>query len=728
MRATSKKVEKLFRTTTTQEKSHGRKDYARHKEMTAERQRKQSLAGRDIGDLPEVRNPERKARCRESLQAFIEEYIKDENKFNLPWSKQHIEVMQTIEKVIRRGDRFALAMPRGSGKTSILEKAMLWGALYGWRKFLVIIAESSDAAYSIMATIKEEIETNERLQEDFPEVCFPVKCLGRVVQRCQGQHIHGKPTRMQWSSGDRIKFPTIENSPCSGTELVSLGITGQIRGLKTSEDARPDMVLIDDIQSDESASSPDQCKKRLDIIRGTILGLAGAGKSIAAFLTCTVIRKDDVADTLLNPEISPEWHGKRYALLPKMPTNKELWNQYAEIWKSGHREGKGNEPANEFYLKNREALDKGAEAGWESRFNPDEISAIQHGMNLYISNPEAFASEYQNRPLEEELGDTESIKPEQVLNKISGIPRYKVPFEADRLTAFIDVQQDLLFYTVMAFSQDWTAHIIDYGAYPDPKKRYYTLRDAGKSYIGKEGFDAGLQQALEALTKQILGREYEREDGISLNVERCLIDSGWGKSTIGIYNFCSRSEYKHILIASKGVGITADKKPFNEYQRCRGETIGDFWRISSNAKKRAARIIEYDTNFTKSLWRSRLLTPAGMAGNFYIYGEKNKKENHRMLAEQLSAEYSTPTAGKSRRVDVWKCYPNRDNHFLDCVIGCYVGASERGLRMEDIGYKPTTPADQKAPQTPQQRQAKPRPATSPRARKVAIPSKFLARH
>ncbi|MBP5638311.1 MAG: phage terminase large subunit family protein, partial [Victivallales bacterium] len=710
---TSRKVEKFLNGGDASKKA---KEYTQHRSLVAERKRKQSISGRDIGDLPEVKNPARKARCKESLQAFIEEYIRDENKFNLPWSSQHIEVMRIIEKVIRRGDKFALAMPRGSGKTSILEKAMLWGALYGWRKFLVIIAESSDAAYSIMSTIKEEIETNERLQEDFPEVCYPVKCLARVVQRCQGQHIHGKPTRMQWSAGDRIKFPTVERSVCSGTELASLGITGQIRGLKTSEDQRPDMVLIDDIQSDESAASPDQCKKRLDIIRGTILGLAGVGKIIAAFLTCTVIKKDDVADTLLNPEISPEWHGKRYALLPKMPTNREIWNQYAEIWKTGHREERGNAPANAFYLAHRAELDEGAEAGWEARYNPDEISAIQHGMNLYISNPEAFAAEYQNRPLEEELGDKESIRPEQVLARISGVERFKVPFECDRLTAFIDVQQDMLFYTVMAFAQDWTAHVIDYGAYPDPKKHYFTLRDAGVSYVGKDGFDASLQEALGTLTTQILGRSYQREDGLELAVDRCLVDSGWGKSTIGIYNFCARSDFRRVLLASKGVGITADKKPYNEYQRGRGDTIGDFWMIASNRRKRVARVIEYDTNFVKSLWRSRLLTPQGMGGNFYVFGEQGKKEPHRMFAEQLSAEYSTPTAGRSRRVDVWKAYPNRDNHFLDCVVGCYVAASERGLRMEDIGRKSGSDGTEDAPTL----------ADRP-GRRFAIPPEFLVK-
>lgn len=40
--------------------------------------------------------------------------------------------------------------------------------------------------------------------------------------------------------------------------LVTRGITGTLRGLKLGKGGmRPDVVLLDDIQDDESASSPD---------------------------------------------------------------------------------------------------------------------------------------------------------------------------------------------------------------------------------------------------------------------------------------------------------------------------------------------------------------------------------------------------------------------------------------------------------------------------------------
>jgi hypothetical protein len=40
---------------------------------------------------------------------------------------------------------------------------------------------------------------------------------------------------------------------------------------------------------------------------------------------------------------------------------------------------------------------------------------------------------------------------------------------------------------------------------------------------------------LERLTTDYLGREWRRDDGAALRVERCLIDANWGSSTDVVY-------------------------------------------------------------------------------------------------------------------------------------------------------------------------------------------------
>ena len=53
-----------------------------------------------------------------------------------------------------------------------------------------------------------------------------------------------------------------------------------------------------------------------------------------------------------------------------------------------------------------------------------------------------------------------------------------MPVGCNHLTMFIDVQAALLFYVVAAWEDDFTGYVVDYGAYPDQKRPYFTLRDA----------------------------------------------------------------------------------------------------------------------------------------------------------------------------------------------------------------------------------------------------------
>ena len=46
----------------------------------------------------------------------------------------------------------------------------------------------------------------------------------------------------------------------------------------------------------------------------------------------------------------------------------------------------------------REAMDADAAIAWPERFNHDEVSAIQHAMNLRLQDEAAFFAEYQNEP------------------------------------------------------------------------------------------------------------------------------------------------------------------------------------------------------------------------------------------------------------------------------------------------------------------------------------------
>ena len=96
---------------------------------------------------------------------------------------------------------------------------------------------------------------------------------------------------------------------------------------------------------------------------------------------------------------------------------------------------------------------------------------------------------------------------------------------------FIDVQGKLLYWVVCAFADDYTGWIVDYGAFPDQKRRYFSLKDANptfESLYPHAGMEGRIYNALADLTDDKLSRAWQREDGAELYIEKCVIDSAWG--------------------------------------------------------------------------------------------------------------------------------------------------------------------------------------------------------
>ena len=670
----------------TPEETSGARSYEDRRNAERDRQAEQSLAGRDIGPLPEVVNPNRKAACERNFQLFCESYFPET--YALAWSPDHLKVIEKIETAVLRGGLFALALPRGSGKTTITESAALWSMLYGHREFVVLIGATESAALELLDSLKTELEVNERLAEDFPEVCYPVAQLEGIANRCAGQLYKGERTRITWTSNE-IVLPTIEGSRASGIIVRVAGITGRIRGMKfkrsDGRSVRPSLVIIDDPQTSESAGSLEQTRKRVRVLAGDILGLAGPGQKISGIMPCTIIRPGDMADIILNRNTHPDWNGEKTRMVYRFPTNMKLWEEYAEIRAEALRTEGNFQKATEFYLANREAMDAGAEVSWEARFNHDEVSALQHAMNLKFQDEAAFQSEYQNDPLPDDTADDSLLSVDEICAKINGLARRRVPLKCDRLTMFVDVQKALLFYVVIAWAEDFTGAVIDYGSWPDQHRHEYSLADANPSIqtlFPKAGFEGALYAALSALTEECLGREWEREDGAVLKIERALVDANWGQSTDVVYQFCRQSSHAGVILPSHGRYVGASSKPMTEYRKQQGDRLGFNWMIPNVAGKRAIRHVIYDTNYWKSFIHARLTVPVGDKGSLTLYGRIPGA--HQLFAEHLTAEYRVKTQGRGRTVDEWKLKPqSHDNHFLDCVAGCAVCGSMLGASLPE---------------------------------------------
>jgi hypothetical protein len=654
--------------------------------------REKSQTKRDIGDIPPIENIRRRERCRKSLQLFCETY--NPEAFSLAWSADLLGAIARIEEAAWYGALYAFAMPRGAGKTVLCRMAALWSVSYALRRYVFLIGANAKKAEDTLQAIKLFIRFLPLYGADFPEIAYPVKKLGGIAHRAQGQICNGESTLIEWSK-DQIVMPTVPTppnwpklwpkrgdgkAPTSGGVLSSSGLTGDgIRGslltLTTGESVRPDLVLLDDPQTPESARSPSQNVVREELISADVLGMAGPGKTISAVMPCTVIQHDDMVDRILDTKKHPLWRGERTRMLRTMPADMAAWEPYFELYTDdAQRKPPDFTESRAYYLAHQEDLERGAEASWPARKLPDETSAVQHAMHLYIRDPRAFMAEYQNEPLVARTDDS-MLTAEQIAGKVNGLPRGKVPLWATRLTAFIDVGQDLLFWTVGAWDDDFTGHILDYGTFPEQKRAYFLVREANPKLglvAGVDGVEAVIYKGLSLLTADLLGRSWVREDGQAFRIERLLVDAG--KWTETIKQWCRQSGRGEVRY-SFGRYFGAAATPINDFKRAPGQRKGLHWLMKDH--------VLFDTNFWKSFLHARLAVAQPNKGCLTLWGDTAAV--HRMFSEHLTAEFRERVEAKGREVDEWKLIVGRENHWLDCCVGAAVAASVQGSKLAEGG-------------------------------------------
>ena len=679
----------------------------RERERLAAVSRKRSDGRKEIGPLPACRNPERKAEGRESLLAFCKAYFP--RRFRLTFSSAHLTAIERMEACTDAGELFACAMPRASGKTSIAEVAVLRAVLYGLRRFVVLVCATGPLAARRLKQLLRELETNDLLLDDFPEVCHPVRRLERMHNRAKGQTLDGRPTRMELSKEGLI-LPSVPGAPSSGAVLQVAGMESAIRGLNVSgpdgEPLRPDMAVIDDAQTRESAKSPLQTAEREAIVMGDVLGLAGPDVDIAAIMLATVIYPNDLSERFLDPETHAEWQGIRTRTLEAFPADMELWDRYAEVRRDGFRARDGGKAANAFYRAHREAMDAGSVVSWPDRKKPKDVSALQSAMNWYYTNRAAFMAEAQNEPLVE--GGSASAKelmPAEVVKRLSGCDRWAVPPDAHRLTAMIDCgggRARGIWYAVCAWGEGFQGTVLDYGTWPRQQRTVFAgddMRPGLAEMYPTLAEGPRLYKGLADLSAEVLGREYARErDGVRLRVERCLVDAGWLPQVV--YQWCRQSSHYGVLLPSKGVARTTTARGVAEWKRRPGEPApGYHWRLTTS-ETGMGRVVQFDSDAWKSVVWERLTAPLGGPGCLTLFGRPGPHAPpHELLGEHLAAETAEPVTIRGGTFDKWRKRPHHagGNHWLDCVVGCAVAASVQGTRLDTAAASGEAPAERPAP-------------------------------
>lgn len=709
---------------------------------------------------------DRRLRAKEDLEYFCKTYMK--SVFKLNWSADHLKCVEKARRVVREGGMFCIAMPRGGGKTAICRGSLLWATAYAWRRFMMFVGSTDPKAVQSLEFVKMHWYKNPLLQQDFPEVGYAIERLDNSYHKARGQTYNGELTYIQWGS-DEVRFPCLvlpkevaewygEHDPDSilhypelpspyegedglytpnqaGIILSTAGITGSIRGDAlvhpiTLEQPRPDLVLLDDVQKDQSADSPVMCQKLVNLIDGAVSGLAGPGEHINVLMPCTVIREGDAADTFLNPLLKPEYQGERCSMVLSWPegiTDEEIttatpageaWLQYIEIYKDSMRQFGDFRLATDYYAANREVMDNGFVCSWTDRYttkgNMIELSANQHAMNLRIKLGPMFLPEYQNkgRKLVEE--GTILITSDQLASKTVSHERQHCPPDVQHIGAFIDVQTEIMFYGVLAVNSDFTGAFCDYGTWPEIGYKHFT-KDQTRSWslVTTEFFkkypqhrdkaikdnsghiraplDAKIYFALNQVVSMLRARTYIRDDEYrtALKIDKIAIDTRWGETSDTVKRFIRESKIRE-LIPYYGQAIPPTNRQFEEYQfrdgwlfeHQRNPNVRDpKWCIKPNPDGLFHMMA--DVNRLKDFLMARLASPAGSSGSVALFSASQDK--HELFANHIcNSEYPEPTSARGITKNCWTKREGVafDNDFLDVAVGCCAVVSSLGASVK----------------------------------------------
>lgn len=603
--------------------------------------------------LPVVGNPKRKAACERDLALFAKTYLP--RVFALPMSEGQRADLGTMQRVCNEGGRYAFASPRGDGKTSRVEAAILWAALYGRRRCIVVVGADIGAASQIVDSVKAELRTNELLRQDFPLPCWAAALADDVALKAKGWTWGGVNLSMRWGKGG-VTLPVLDGADGSGCVIVPRGLTGRLRGmrLKVAKRAvRPDLYAIDDPQTDESAASPSQVATRERLILGAIMGSGGPGASIAAFMPCTVIMHNDLAARFLDRKEHPDWQGSIRAMVTRWPdAQKTLWAEYA-----GLRREQGAEAGTAFYRQHRAEMDAGAVIDWPQRYERGkELSAIQHAQNLRIDLGEAvFSAEYQNTPIREGATTMYALTPDLIQKRTDdSMPPFKTPDWTQTIVAATDVNPSYGFTTTLvAFGGDQRAHVLWYGV--ESGEQFLSSKDDPPAVISRR-----VSEGLAAVGKQLAGC------GV---VPATWIIDGGGTPQDTVINFAAVSFRVCGLSALTAFGRNA--KEYRPYGRHKITVREQCHLVSENINRRwLIWNADYWREIAQKGWTATPLLP----GSCSLFAG-----HHREFAEQICREQLKGKAdlGGGMRWE-WVTQPG-PHDAGDCMAMAYMGAAWSGI-------------------------------------------------
>ena len=273
---------------------------------------------------------------------------------------------------------------------------------------------------------------------------------------------------------------------------------------------------------------------------------------------------------------------------------------------------------------------------------------------------------YWTVPHKPEKTELMPIDIQAIYRRVIPLAQKVVPEKTKWITVGADLGKYLIHWCAVAWQEDATGHILDYGRQEVPSQEL--------------GIEQGILNALRQLRTKL-------EEGYGGHlVDQVFIDSGWQDAQA--IAFCRDAECGGKYRPSKGFGTTQYRRGFSEKSFESNKNIrwvGQRFHIAWVPTARA-NLVEIDVDHWKSFVHARISVPINGSGALTLFDEPSRL-NHLAFAKHLTAERQVEEFVEGRGgVIRWEVI-RENNHWLDALTMAAAAGYLMGMRVG--GVKPT---------------------------------------
>ena len=260
----------------------------------------------------------------------------------------------------------AYAVPRQHAKTAWLSNIFLiHQVVFRHKRYIVLFSETTDVAGDFITWGRYQLKLNEKLRQDF------------------GELLQVQPSRNELDN----KYEYITSS---NIKVEAKGLGTQTRGLRHGS-TRPDLFILDDLESDESTSTADQIAKSKAWFNDSMMP-ALARNGIIIYLG-TILCYGSLLHYVVTER--KDFNSRKFSAIESYAERSDLWDK----WRNIYREDAEDAPdrAYQYFLDNKNTMLEGAKILWPGYWTYYDLMIIREE-----SGAKSFNQEYQNNPTDED--------------------------------------------------------------------------------------------------------------------------------------------------------------------------------------------------------------------------------------------------------------------------------------------------------------------------------------